>query len=443
MGLRAKLSLLIPSLVAAALVGQGLLAAEVELADRTVELARHEALALRPVAAPAARLVSAGQRGEAAELLEEVRVASELVGSLALVGPEGGLLAAAGPRVPGKASLVLRAVRSRAPAWERLPGGGGLLVAVPATAVRGAPPQAALLAQVSTAELEASARRTRSRWAVLAAGMAVLLSVGLYLVFDRVVGAPLRLLRNAARRMGEGDLGARAPPLAGRELGEVAGALNQMASALGGQRDVLERAVAERTRALEEANGRLARLAVTDGLTGVYNHRHFREALAREASRAGRTGRPLSLLLLDVDHFKRFNDTRGHPAGDALLRELAATLQVGLRGADVLARYGGEEFALLLPDTGEEGAREVAERLRAAVEHRFGATSDPSPIAGGVTVSVGVATWPGALAHGAPEGEGAFEAGPHRAAEELLESADRALYAAKRGGRNRVAEAAA
>ncbi|RMD78410.1 MAG: sensor domain-containing diguanylate cyclase, partial [Gammaproteobacteria bacterium] len=171
---------------------------------------------------------------------------------------------------------------------------------------------------------------------------------------------------------------------------------------------------------------RLQRLGLTDTLTGVSNRRYFEQRLREELERAGRSGEPLSCLLVDVDHFKRVNDTHGHLTGDAVLREVAALLRGQLRGSDVLARYGGEEFAALLPRSGPRQAREVAERMRRAVAAgRYTAPSgEPFP----VTVSIGAATYEPARG---PVPDGAL----------LVGRADRALYEAKAGGRNRVVEA--
>ena len=164
----------------------------------------------------------------------------------------------------------------------------------------------------------------------------------------------------------------------------------------------------------------LQRLATTDALTGLPNRRQLMAALETEARRANRTRRPLSLALLDVDHFKSVNDRHGHPAGDAALREVAAVLREVTRGGDVLGRFGGEEFAVLMPETSIAQAEQAAERLRAAIERR------PMPFPGGrVTVSTGVALLAG--------GEGG---------DQLVSRADAALYEAKAGGRNLVKLAA-
>lgn len=155
-------------------------------------------------------------------------------------------------------------------------------------------------------------------------------------------------------------------------------------------------------------------MAHTDGLTGVANRRMFDITLGRDLARAGRTGATLSLLLVDVDHFKAFNDQHGHLAGDEALQCLARTLSLDSRPFDLVARYGGEEFAVILPDCDEDDATAIAERLRRAAQ-RIDAAAP-------VTVSVGVATFP----RHAGDAEG------------LIEVADQALYASKRAGRDRV-----
>jgi diguanylate cyclase (GGDEF)-like protein len=160
--------------------------------------------------------------------------------------------------------------------------------------------------------------------------------------------------------------------------------------------------------------------AVEAALTGLYNHRHCTEEMEDEFERATRYGTPLSLLMIDLDHFKTFNDENGHLAGDAALKTVGRILSEALRAVDTLGRYGGEEFVAVLPQTGEDAARRTAERLRRIVEsHDFGAGPSPRRI----TASIGVACHPGCGA---------------RSALELLKQADLALYRAKEAGRNRV-----
>ena len=175
--------------------------------------------------------------------------------------------------------------------------------------------------------------------------------------------------------------------------------------------------------ALTEVNKHLKQLAATDALTGLMNRRTFDEMLAKEFSRSARHHHPLSILMIDVDYFKSFNDTYGHQAGDGALRAVARALKdVARRPADIVARYGGEEFAVVLPDTDTEGATAVAELLCEAVRQLRIPNGRSSR--GVVTVSVGIAT--GSRANLLPEPE------------DLVRQADAALYLAKGQGRDGV-----
>jgi diguanylate cyclase (GGDEF)-like protein len=183
----------------------------------------------------------------------------------------------------------------------------------------------------------------------------------------------------------------------------------------------LERKVAERTKALEVANNRLEVLAVTDALTGLANRRRLVEVLEAELLRSLRTGHNTGVMMIDIDHFKPYNDRYGHVAGDECLRRVADALLQSVRTSDVVARYGGEEFAVVLPRTDLDGARAIAERARGAVA-ALRAPHAGSP-GGIVTVSIGVAS---------------DTATPETTADQLFQAADAQLYEAKRRGRNRV-----
>jgi diguanylate cyclase (GGDEF)-like protein len=152
----------------------------------------------------------------------------------------------------------------------------------------------------------------------------------------------------------------------------------------------------------------------------VYNHRTFQERLAQEIARAHRYSHPLSLLMIDVDHFKMYNDTHGHPQGDTVLQALARLLREMSRTSDTVARYGGEEFAIILPETDSVSAQKIGERLREQVERHPFPGQELMP-GGTLTISIGVATHVCA---------GSKDA--------LLQAADAALYTAKHKGRNRV-----
>ena len=248
----------------------------------------------------------------------------------------------------------------------------------------------------------------------------------------------LRRFSVVIQRLASGDWNARVAYPARDEFGYLARAFNQMAQQLQqafeaqeqqreellAQNEELERVHAQLQQAhqelatlnaeLLEANRALAQAAVTDGLTGLKNHRAFQEALHSAAQMAERLQQPLSLVMFDIDHFKQFNDRFGHPAGDELLRQVAQVLRESARAYDVAARYGGEEFALLLPNTALEQAVQVAERLRQQIR----AIENPHAP---VSASFGVATY----RRGTPPAT-------------LVYEADAALYRAKRGGRDRV-----
>jgi len=176
------------------------------------------------------------------------------------------------------------------------------------------------------------------------------------------------------------------------------------------------------TAALALENRRLARdlqkLAVTDDLTQVFNYRYLKSSLRRELKRAARFRQNLSVVMIDVDNLKSYNDVNGHLRGSFLLKDLAGLCMAQVRSFDVLAKYGGDEFTIILPQTDRAGAMVVAERVRSAVAtHAFALAP-----AGRITVSLGVAMFP-------EDGQDSVT---------LLQVADRALYRAKRAGRNRV-----
>ncbi|MFH0803147.1 MAG: GGDEF domain-containing protein [bacterium] len=172
---------------------------------------------------------------------------------------------------------------------------------------------------------------------------------------------------------------------------------------------------------LEDQNLSLTEMSITDSLTGLYNRRYFFQRLLEEIKRAERYHHPMSLIMADIDHFKKINDSHGHPCGDTILREFSELFKNSGRAVDVAARYGGEEFALILPETSSDDAKALAERLCLRIaEHPF-----PGP--GGefelmLTASLGLASYPTEAA----------------TPEELIEKADSALYRAKQQGRNRV-----
>jgi diguanylate cyclase (GGDEF)-like protein/PAS domain S-box-containing protein len=192
---------------------------------------------------------------------------------------------------------------------------------------------------------------------------------------------------------------------------------DQYARELQAMRDLYKEKLKEIEKMREEA----VFLSYTDDLTQIYNHRFFINQLTLEVDRQKRYPSPLSLLMIDIDDFKHYNDTNGHLAGDEVLKAIAMLIQYGVRQTDVVARYGGEEFAAILISAGKEGAREIAERVRTMVaETRF--LNEAAQPHGDLTVSIGVATYSPSIS----------------SVTELIRQADNALYRAKKTGRNRV-----
>lgn len=203
----------------------------------------------------------------------------------------------------------------------------------------------------------------------------------------------------------------------------VGGGVQWRVRSLKARKRQLEALVAERTSQLEAANRELERLANEDALTGIPNIRHFRACFEEEWRRAVRNSKPLSVILVDVDHFKAFNDLYGHPAGDECLRLVASILKGRVRRpGDLAARYGGEEFIVLLVNSDSRGAAAVARDLRLGVQ-AVGIKHEGSDAAKVVTVSLGCAT--------------ALPGGDQRPGD-LIDAADHALYRSKGEGRNRV-----
>lgn len=241
-------------------------------------------------------------------------------------------------------------------------------------------------------------------------------------LLDRFVLRPTQELSQMAEAIGRNEFSVRTNIEHRKdEIGALGESLNQMAAQLRKYTGSLEDAVRERTRELEEANHKLELLATTDALTGLRNIRFFQETLEFEVRRAERHPRRFALCMLDLDHFKSYNDTHGHPSGDTLLRQFAEILRQNTRAIDVVARYGGEEFVVLLLDADEDAAMLTAEKLvRVVREHAFD-NEDTQPL-GRVTVSAGLACFPADADSAAA----------------LIERADRALYAAKGRGRDRA-----
>ncbi|HEU5262865.1 MAG TPA: diguanylate cyclase [Gemmatimonadales bacterium] len=244
---------------------------------------------------------------------------------------------------------------------------------------------------------------TRLRNVTIAIVTALLLGIGLlaYLLGVLIV-RPLDRLTAGAAKVAAGDLAVDLPVVSGGEVGSLTEVFNDMVARLRSGREELQR------------------LSLTDDLTGLYNRRYLMETLATEVRRSRRLQHSFAILIADIDHFKEYNDTVGHLAGDEMLRRVARILRESTREVDCVARYGGEEFVVMLPETGADEAAETAERIRDRVAREA--------LAGGtITLSVGVAEFP---THGDTP-------------ESVISSADSALYQAKREGRNRMVRAGA
>ncbi len=262
----------------------------------------------------------------------------------------------------------------------------------------------------------AFAQIARLRNVAAALLLALVLGVGLMAyTLGLIIVRPLARLTQGASRVAAGDLDVEVPVVGGGEVRYLTEVFNDMVAGLKHSREDV--AASNATLALQ--NEKLERLSITDGLTMLYNRRHIMEILTQEARRSRRQGYPLSVLMIDVDNFKQFNDTHGHLAGDEALKQVASMLLESTRDVDFVARYGGEEFLVMLRDTPIDGAVHVAERIRSCMEEK------PISVSGtqaGVTVSIGAAALP--KKSDDPES--------------VIANADAALYQAKRSGRNRV-----
>ncbi len=262
-----------------------------------------------------------------------------------------------------------------------------------------------LLSHLETADRLSQARQLREslRLAIIVAfGLGVGVAALAAVMLSRSILRPLRLLEDGVEHWGEGDLSHRIELTTADEIEQLAIAFNSMAQKL------------------EQSQTDLRNLAILDGLTGVYNRREFNLQLRAELERSERYQHPCSLIMMDIDYFKKLNDTHGHQAGDEALRVVATLLKQEVRPTDRVARYGGEEFAVILPETTGEQALGVAQRLRETIAIASIPISEGMIIK--VTVSMGVATFPTDAT----------------SEEALLSLADRSLYSAKKSGRNRV-----
>lgn len=241
------------------------------------------------------------------------------------------------------------------------------------------------------------------------------ISILLSFLLSSVFTSPISKLKNQAISLSKGDLAARVNVRSRDELGLLGRVFNDMARNLQLSYDELKEKLIEIKR--------LFKMATEDGLTGLYVKRYFLELLSVELRRSIRYDRPLSFLMCDIDHFKRVNDTYGHPSGDVVLSSVARRLAAATRdGIDAIGRYGGEEFAVMLPETDEQAALRVAERLRHAVESESISLKGVEGVSESqitITISIGVTTTRYEIS-----------------LEKLISAADKALYLSKKNGRN-------
>ena len=273
-----------------------------------------------------------------------------------------------------------------------------------------------MVAEKDRATAYAAITRLRNVTLILISILLFVIGLDAYLLGRSIVG-PLNRLTEGSAKVAAGDLEVNLPIHGRGEVGYLTAVFNKMVSRLRTFRD--ENLAMNQK--LRERNNELRTLSITDSLTGLYNRTELSELLEKELARSKRHEHSFSVLMIDIDHFKRYNDTHGHQAGDHLLNRVAQVLKGSLRACDIAARYGGEEFLILLTETGPKGALCLAKKLCGEVEEMRNLGVEA------VTVSIGVAAFP--------------ENGDET--ETVIRHADEALYKCKRAGRNQVALARA
>lgn len=271
-----------------------------------------------------------------------------------------------------------------------------------------------VVAEIGKAEAYAQTIRIRNLTLLITLGVLLVIGLSAYLLGVTIV-RPLNRLTKGADQVANGNLSVEVPVISGGEVGYLTEVFNYMVAKL--RKDQEELAAVNNTLTL--SNKELQQLSTTDGLTGLCNRRSMMDSLAREVIRSRRMGHRFAVIMIDIDHFKKYNDTHGHLAGDSLLVKTGALFKESTRSMDLVARYGGEEFLLVLPEHGVAAAMEVAERIRSKVSS---VTTDGNNAKEPLTVSIGVAIYPD---NGTTPGA-------------LIASADAALYEAKKRGRNQV-----
>jgi diguanylate cyclase (GGDEF)-like protein len=255
---------------------------------------------------------------------------------------------------------------------------------------------------------------------VLTLGVLALVVLGSTVLLSARISKPLIEIADTVSQIEGGALGIRVPHEGIDEVGTLAKAINRMTERLARYEAMNIEKIKQLNVDLEGANLQLKQLATTDALTGLWNRRIFFERLEQEITNAHRSGVPLSLILIDLDHFKNINDTQGHQAGDAVLRGISDLLRTAIRQLDIAARYGGEEMAVILPGADKHGALRLAEKIRKLISLETITVGETEL---SVTASLGVVTTTDLAEPGIVS---------------MIEMADAALYQAKQGGRDRV-----
>jgi diguanylate cyclase (GGDEF)-like protein len=377
-------------------------------AERIAEWSRGKSLPARP---------STRQRAALDALLAQVR--SEPTRQILLLNGEGEVLAAAArdglepserlPPAVARPSTEPRSYRDELGAWEVV-----VVLAVGETGL-------VVAAEAPFQEIHAPVLASFTRLFVVDLVLVLVISFLAYRITAAAV-RPIERLSDAARRIAQGQFDHGIPESVSQdEIGLLARTFNDMMRRLRGYQSEIEaanRSLTERNNELKQAKETFEQLSITDGLTKLHNHRFFQDHLTREIKRVSRSQEPLSMLLVDIDDFKRLNDRFGHAAGDELLMGLARIMSDTVRETDLLARYGGEEFVVLASNTDLEGAYRLGEKIRTNVsENSFILDDSLRPMR--VTVSIGVAQYRGNR-------------------KTFFQGADRALYRAKAEGKNCV-----
>ena len=442
MSIRGKLVAFIIGMVAVIQLFWGLHVVQENAEILELEAARRSRAILHAIAAPAALHLATREFEDLDAVLDvyEKRSAGEFsFKSIAILDMDGVVVAHTDPRQYGRkyeGEFAEKAIYARRSLQQinNTDDGRHVLVSMPIiSGLR----WGTIVAETSLNGLDG--RVIQNQYGVLLAFLlfATATAFLIWVMLNRMVFVPLEGFAETSRALGDGDFSARSDvPETHDELALLGRTLNEMAERVQSHASQLEAKVASRTKELQIANetirkanqdlaqavDELENLARTDGLTQLTNHRTFHEQLAAEIRRSERSNAPLTLLMIDVDHFKKYNDTHGHPAGDAVLKRVAQILKENLRTTDLVARYGGEEFAILLIDTPLSFGAKVAAKLRNTIRRTEFSGAKESQPAGRVTISVGMAGWP---MHG-------------KNPRALMEAADKALYEAKHAGRDQV-----